>query len=220
MTIFPVSYLSIKYSGSSVIKDFRARISGESSNGPSANNLVESSTNITCPSVTYNHTIMPHESELDGQLYDLYLTQREKMLQMFNGTEFIVYTLIQDLPSKMHHYNWTNDRDIILYVRQSNMGRLDGAKIIDANIIKLYDSTTLVTSRCNYTESKSCLANFQYSSFLDVSLSKTDRYMLQVHWNVTNSSQYNNLFLQQVSLNELYSTELDNDCAEFMKSLF
>ena len=105
VTIFTVSYFSRKSPNSSFIKDFRARIIGRSISGPSSNDLAESSTDITCPSVTYNHTIMPHESELDGQLYDLYITQREKMLQMFNGTEFIVYTIFQDLPSKMHHYN-------------------------------------------------------------------------------------------------------------------
>ena len=105
VTIFAVSYFSRKYPNSSFIKDFRAHIRGRSSNYPSANDVAESSTNITCPSVTYNHTIMPHESEFDAQLYELYLTQRDKMLQMFNGTEFIVYTTIHDLPSKMHHYN-------------------------------------------------------------------------------------------------------------------
>ena len=117
-------------------------------------------------------------------------------------------------------YNWSNERDVVLYASQINKGRLDDAKIIDANIIKLNDSFTFVTSQCNYNETKSCMDNFQYSSFVDISLSQTDRYMLQMHWNVTNNTHYNNLFSQQVGINELFSTELNQDCANFMKSLF
>ena len=95
------------------------------------------------------------------------------------------------------------------------------AKLIDANLIKLNDKIlAILSTQCNYNQTESCFENYHFARFnteLELNLKNA---ILKTHWNATDPNFYYNYFVQEPQINEIYSTELNSKCSDFMSSLF
>ena len=169
---------------------------------------------LVCP--TYKFSNEMNQTELFRQ-NAIALPQRQAILRRLEVSTVTMYQVDENLSSKMsvEGFEWLRNNNITGFVVSQNVSR---AAI--GSISTLQAPSYLEDKHCKVNQTRSCIENYQYNDFNFLLNTFENPFILRVQFNLGSSFLRNQFHSKHPQPNAMYSTELSDECSEYMKTLF